>query len=254
MSITKRITAAFLAALLFGCAQQGGHNPSYFGYQERIYPVKAPGTVAVVMTASQQSEIYSGKPSSLTGGATTLTLPIGQITREAARIAAGAAFEGGSKVIEAKQNRGYTAQITPRITNFRYEYNQLKNLGFAITPTVDLTLAVEIFTETGEKRDQLEYTPGPHEGPAYAIAISAGEEISKAAHVAIMRSMQLAIDDLHRRIISTPRETLNPRNSQGAESHQGRDTKAQPMPNPPAEPTQPPKQPVLEPPLREQAL
>lgn len=183
-----------------GCAVRGSQNNSYYEIQERRHATKLPGTLAIVMSSAQQSELYQGRPTSFTGGGSTLTLPIGEITREAARLAAASTFEGGARVLEIHPVSGYIAQITPRVTGMTYEYNQLKNAGFAVTPTVDLSLTVDIHDSTGVKRQEKVYRTGPYERPPYVINTQPGEEISRATHKAVMLGMQQAMDDLHRQL------------------------------------------------------
>lgn len=199
----KRTLAILLIACglgASGCALRGTQNNSYYEVQERRQAAKLPGTLAIVMSTAQQTEQYQGRPTSFTGGGTTLTLPIGEITREAARLAAAGTFEGGARVLEIHPVSGYTAQITPRVTGLTYEYNQLKNAGFAVTPTVDLSLTVDLHDSTGIKRQEKLYRTGPYERPAYVYSGQPGEEISRATHKAVMLGMQQAMDDLHRQL------------------------------------------------------
>ena len=69
---------------LGGCAFQGGVNPNHFKYESRVYDGPIRGRALIEMPKAVQDEKFIGKPTSLTGAATNLTLQIGEITREAA--------------------------------------------------------------------------------------------------------------------------------------------------------------------------
>ena len=66
---------------LGGCAFQGGVNPNHFKYESRAYDAPIEGRALIEMSKAAQDEQFTGRPTSLTGSATNLTLPIGEITR-----------------------------------------------------------------------------------------------------------------------------------------------------------------------------
>jgi len=145
------------------------------------------------MPKAEQEASFTGKPTSFTGGDTTLTLPVGQIVREASILAFRDLFAGGVQTVE-KTGAGdrYTAVIRPTLRSFSYEYNQLKNAGFAITPTTSVAIDVAVSDGSGSEVWRQTVDLGPTEGNVYVVTESPGEEISKVAHKAILDTLQRA--------------------------------------------------------------
>ena len=119
------------------------------------------------------------------------------IAREIGVIVFGDLFRDGAVKVNVLEGvTGYRVAVKPRVTSFSYEYNQLKNLGFAITPTVVLTLEVSTLDSAGKFLHKRYYESGTVEMPAYMISGSPGEEIGKGAHKALYDLMQRAANDL----------------------------------------------------------
>lgn len=207
MSRTMRfsVSVAAAAALMAGCSFQAGMNPTYFNPSPRNYDEKIAGIGAIEMPRAVQDETFSGKPTSFTGGGTNLTLPLGAISREAANLAFRDVFAGGAKVVEsANSGPRYSAVVKPRITRFSYEYNQLKNVGFAITPTTTMSLSVTLADTDGKQMWEKTFDSVNFEGETYFVSGSPGEEISKTAHKALMKLMQEAADAVQKDLRASP--------------------------------------------------
>ena len=190
---------------LGGCAFQGGVNPNHFKYESRVYDGPIRGRALIEMPKAVQDEKFIGKPTSLTGAATNLTLQIGEITREAATLAFGNVFSDGVKVVESASGQmGHVAVVRPRVTQFSYEYNALRNAGFAITPTAVVDLELVLVANSGKPIFTRSFPSGNVEGPTYFLSGSPGDEISKAAHQAVMKVMQDAADATHRELKKEP--------------------------------------------------
>lgn len=201
---TKVLVAA-LAFGLSGCAFQANLNSTYFEYQPRAYDKKVVGVAVVEMSKTEQENVFTGNPTSFTGGGTTLTLPMGTITREAATLAFKDVFSQGVKVSDSVQSPSeFSAVIHPRVTQYTYEYNQLKNAGFAITPTVNIGLSVSLRDSRGNAIWERNFSTGNFEGKTYVMSGSPGEEISKTTHQAMMKVMQEAADAIQRDLIVSP--------------------------------------------------
>jgi hypothetical protein len=123
-----------------------------------------------------QDEKFIGKPTSLTGAATNLTLQIGEITREAATLAFGNVFSDGVKVVESASGRWACGRCPPRVTQFSYEYNALRNAGFAITPTAVVDLELVLAANSGKPIFTRSFPSGNVEGPTYFLSGSPGDE------------------------------------------------------------------------------
>ena len=186
---------------LGGCAFQGGVNPNHFKYESRAYDAPIKGRALIEMSKAAQDEQFTGRPTSLTGSATNLTLPIGEITREAATLAFRNVFSDGVQVVEsAKGQMGHVAVVSPRVTQFTYEYNALRNAGFAITPTAVVDLELVLLESGGKPVFTRHFPSGNVEGPTYFLSGSPGDEVSKATHQAVMKVMQDAADATHREL------------------------------------------------------
>ena len=190
-----RILAVPVALLLSsGCAYQAGYNPTYIPDEEPEY-ISA-DEVLLVMPDEVEDFVYSGSPSSFTGGGTTLTIPLGVILKEVSEEILEDRFSG--RVDFANQFRAgeqYQLALVPRITRFDYKYNQLKNLGFAITPEVELDLEVKILGADGEKIFQHSYESGRVSGDTYFLSGSPSEKINQTIHRALYDLLELSFAD-----------------------------------------------------------
>ena len=188
-----------VAVLASGCAQMATYNASYHGVPGTQPADKLPGKVLVLTDKVDDDTPYVGAPTSFPGGGTKLTIPLGVIAREIGAVVFGDLFRDGAVKANAIGGAtGFRVAVKPRVRNFSYEYNQLKNIGFAITPTVILSLEVSTLDNTGKVLLTRHYESGTVEMPAYFISGSPGEEIGKAAHKAIYDLMVKAAEDLRK--------------------------------------------------------
>jgi hypothetical protein len=204
----KAFVVVALVPLFFigGCAYNANYNTSYLASARR--PVAEPfeGKVLIVTSAQDDRYVYTGNPTSFTGAATSLTIPIGQILKESAVAAFVDAFKAGADTknleigasVSYADSGKYVAIVTPKLVSYSYEYNQAKNLGFAITPTAVVVTDVRIIDQEGKTSFQKQYESGPVEGPAYMINISPQEEINKVTHKAFYEIFAKAAADIGR--------------------------------------------------------
>lgn len=193
----RLLALAMVAALATGCAQMATYNAGYHGSPATPAADKLPGKVLVLTDKADDDTPFVGAPTSFTGGGTKLTIPLGVIAREIGAVVFGDLFRDGAvKANTLAGATGYRVAVTPKVRSFSYEYNQLKNAGFAITPTVVLTLEVTILDSAGQALRTRRYESGTVEMPAYILSGSPGEEIGKAAHKAIYDLMLKAAADL----------------------------------------------------------
>lgn len=189
--------AVFLSAWLAGCAQMATYNASYITPPATPAADKLAGKVLVYTTEADDKTPWVGAPTSFTGSGTTLTIPLSVIAREIAAVVFGDAFRDGAvKANTLADAAAYRAVVQPRVVSYSYEYNQLKNVGFAITPTALATLEVTLYDPTGKQAGQWRYESGTVEAPAYFISGSPGEEIGKVTHKALFDLMTRAVTDL----------------------------------------------------------
>jgi hypothetical protein len=201
-----RLVGAILAILaVAGCASTSSYNPSYLAAARRPATVVSDGKVLLVTTPQDDAYVYTGNPTSFTGSATTLTIPLGSILRETAVAAFTDTFKGGVDVAkDVTDPARYVVIVAPKLVSYSYEYNQLKNVGFAITPTAVVSVDVRVLDAKGAPRWQRSYASGPVEGPAYMLNTSPGEEISKVTHKALYDLFSKAAVDVVREVLAVP--------------------------------------------------
>ncbi len=183
-----RLAPLAAALALSGCAFNAGYNPSYLPAQAAVLGI--PGKSAVVMEATDAQWVFSGKPTSFTGGGTTLTLPLGEITRQVALKVFGAAFKEGADFREKSADLApYRLVVQPKVGQFTYAYNQLKNLGFAVTPQVTVQLNIVLLTPDGRKVLEKQFSSGTVDGDTYMLSGQPAEKVNQLLHQVVFKLM-----------------------------------------------------------------
>ena len=102
------------------------------------------------MPTEVEDFVYSGSPSSFSARNTTLTLPLGEMLKEIALEVLEDRFSGRVDFANSfVGDSGYRLALAPNVRLLDYKYNQVENLGFAVTPQVEMDLAVEILDSSG---------------------------------------------------------------------------------------------------------
>jgi len=193
--------------VLGGCSFTTTYNLAYVPNDQSQLPKPVDGKGLIYTEKADDEYVFTGNPTSYSGHATTLTIPIGAITKGIAEKVFRGMFKDGFDLSNTTDNfLAYRVVIRPKVSNFSYEYNQLKNLGFAITPTVRVSLSVKLLNVSGKVYWEKNYESGDKEGASYMISTSPGEEISKVAHVTIFDLMTEAAKDIREQLISQTRE------------------------------------------------
>ena len=194
MKLIVRFSALFAMVLLVsGCAYNVGYNSSYLPPASLVGKVEQ--SALVVMTTEQEQWIYTGNPTSFTGSATTLTVPLGNITKQVALSVFSKHFKEVGFANNMESISAYRIVANPNVQHFEYAYNQLKNLGFAITPEVKLELHVTLFNAEEEKLLDKIYSSGKVEGDSYILTGSPEEKINQALHKTLYQLMNQAAED-----------------------------------------------------------
>lgn len=205
LRLLRLLSSAIAATALVGCAFTSSYNPSYLAAARRPATVQTDGRALIVTTQQDDAYVYTGAPTSFTGGATKLTVALGSIVKESAVAAFADTFKSGAdSAPEVKDPARYVVIVSPRLSTFSYEYNQLKNAGFAITPTAVVNVDVRVLDAKGATRWQRSYASGPVEGPSYMLNTSPGEEISKVTHKALYDLFLKAAADVVREVVAKP--------------------------------------------------
>jgi hypothetical protein len=195
------MSAAVLTLLLAGCTHTATYNSAYLSAPPPAASERMDGKVLVFTERADDGYVFSGNPTSFTGGATTLSLPLGQITREVAVYAFGRHFKDGAEASNKLDSlAGYRAVIHPRVLSFTYEYNQLQNLGFAITPGVEMSIDVQLYDANGKATYSRKHMSGLSQGHTYMVSGTPGERVNQLAHETMYKLMDEAARDIKQRL------------------------------------------------------
>lgn len=187
--------------LLSGCAYQAGYNPTYLPDDEPRYICA--DEVLLVMENEEEKFVYSGSPSSFTGSATNLTIPLGAILKEVAEEILEDRFSGGTDFSNKFVcDKGYIIALHPSIKHFDYRYNQLRNLGFAITPEVEVDIQVKVLDNKGNTIFDRLYKSGYVSGETYMISGSPAEKINQALHSTVYDLLEQSFIDARPIVLS----------------------------------------------------
>lgn len=198
MESLKRLLAPalLLAGLLMatGCSYNVGYKSTYL--PEPASQEKMDAKVLIYTTAEQDAYVYSEHPKSFTASATTLSVPLGEITRQVAVRAFSARFTSVDTSNSLDQRVAYRVVVTPRISNFEYGYYQLENLGFAITPKVQVDLEVHATDGQGQPVLDKTYSSGLTRGESYVLSGSPSERTNAILHGALWDLMWQAAGEV----------------------------------------------------------
>jgi hypothetical protein len=193
--------AVFL--LLGACSYDLPYNPAYLAAARRPVGAQAEGKALIYTTVAEDEYRYTGHPTSLTGSATTATIHVGRILREAAQAAFADEFRGGADASNSLDTaRAYRVVVSPRPVQYSYQYAQLRNLGFAITPVAEMSVDVRVLDPDGKMVWQRSYASGEVTAPAYALNMKPEEEIARVTHQAAYDLMAKAAADVVREVVS----------------------------------------------------
>ena len=180
---THAVFAILAAALLAGCSYSVGYMPDYVPKEAVAAPDKIDGKVLVYMDRGDVEYIYKGSPTTFTASATTLSIPIGIVTREVSRAAWSEYFRGGADAATSLERaKAYRAIVRPHVTQFSYAYHQLENLGFAITPGVKVTLDVSLVNENGVAQWSRTFDSGEVKAGSYMVSFKPEEKVNRLLH------------------------------------------------------------------------
>lgn len=202
-----------VAPLLFagGCAYSVAYMPDYVKPEAVAPAERVEGKALVYMERTDVEYVYKGSPGTFTGGGTTLTVPIGIITREVTKGIWAAHFTGGADFATSLDNAAsYRAVVRPRVTSFAYAYHQLENLGFAITPGVTLSLEENLIAPTGVSLWSRTYSPAEVKAGSYMMSFKPEEKVNRLAHEIIADQTRQAVRDAKAFIASMPQPSPGP--------------------------------------------
>ena len=202
MARTK-LAAVFLLFLITSCTTPLAYNPEFEGTLAPIPGAQLSGRGVILTTEVDDNYVFAGGPTSFTGAATNISIPLGLITKEIAQHAFERMFrEGVVQTRNLDSISNYEIVITPRVTNFSYAYNQMKNAGILVTPQIDMSISVDIFdSEKNNIRSNI-FTSGTKDGDSYAFSANPAERINRLAHEVVTELLNQAASDVYYLIVN----------------------------------------------------
>ena len=159
------------------------------------YSQKLPGKGLVQMNLIDETQILSRKATSFTGGAASMNITLGPITKAISLEVYGKLFKEGVSFSNDKEE-GYTLIISPKISSLDYYYDQLSNAGFAITPKVELSANIVVLDKNKKETFSRNYSSGMVKGDTYIFNANPSESINKVIHVAIHNVLKKSFNDI----------------------------------------------------------
>jgi hypothetical protein len=150
--------------------------------------------VAVLTTQEQDNKIIIQKPTSFTGSGTTLEMPIGTITRELTYEYFAQFYSNVNRI--DKLSSDYNIIISPSVTHIEYEYDQLSNLGFAITPRLSCSLTAQVYKKKNLVLNKV-YESGMQSADAYMVSGQPGERINMLLHKTLFQLLGKLQNDIN---------------------------------------------------------
>lgn len=181
-----------MAASLAACASTIAPRPELVaaGIAQPI----AQGKATLVMSKDMANQTLSPHPTSFTGSATTINIPMGQIVRGVGEKVLGAGFSGGVATAESAAPGTYAVNVD--VSNFSYAYDQASNLGFAITPKVTLQMTADVKTPDGKSLVHKTYSKADVTPGKYGLSAQPAEKINEGLHMALGEMFRDLIDDI----------------------------------------------------------
>lgn len=199
--MSKIFKAILLCSFFFvitGCSFKVDYDRSYVDLKNAPLPT-IQGKALIYTEEDEDNRTYSQSPTSFTGGGTKLDAPVGKILKEISSEVFNKVFTDGADLSNDKNKSGdYTVVIHPEINGYEYRYNQLKNLGFAITPEVNISINVYLYNKQGTEVFSKTYRTSGYEssGDTYFASLEPEEEVNSTIHQTIMRLLIQASKDI----------------------------------------------------------
>lgn len=194
----KNFLPYVLAIFLGSCAYSGSYNPSFVP-QSISYPdsQKISGSGLIYMDVVDESYVFEGRPTSFTGGATSLKLPLGNYAKQIGLSIFSELFTDGVRFSnDLKDSNNYLLTISPKVTSFSYAYDSASSLGFAITPEAKISMQISVYDQDAKKVFEKTYYPEKLEGDSYMFSANPDEKVNQAAHRLITNIFEQSLTDI----------------------------------------------------------
>ena len=197
MLVNKILKVAFLtlaAAFIAGC-KTVAYNPSYIRPVAEGVTPRYPGKLLILTSPSEDQYVFHGHPDSLTGCAWNLKVPFGEMVKKSSGEIYGHLFQSGYEFGSVANSNDFAVSIHPKIEDFAWRMNQLKNFGFAITPQIKMTLDLNLLSADQKVLLRRQYESGWVNGNSYVITLAPFDAVSVVIHKTLANLMVDSIRD-----------------------------------------------------------
>lgn len=187
LSVRSMAVLAIVLSLSFstGCVYRVAYNSDYLPTYMQTGGSRIMGKALLCNDPNDDVYVFKGRPSSFTGGGSKLEIPLGQINKEIGMLTFDRAFSSGCSAGNERDNAAsYIAVIQSRVVSFDYKYNRMRNLDFATTPQINLTIQVNVSDPTGTLYFAKTYGSGNYSGDTVFDTLKPAELINKVTHEA----------------------------------------------------------------------
>jgi len=195
----KKLNLLILTTILIitGCTNTVHYKPELLSEKLSTLSARFDGKALIFTEEKEDLKEYSQNPSSLTGSVTTLKTNVGIHLREISKEVFSRLFEDGADHSNSlKSTDKYTIIIKPEVLNYDYRYNQLKNLGFAITPETKIDLYVTFKDKEGNDLLSKKYSSDYLTGGTYLASVQPHERVNKSIHESIFNLLVQVSNDI----------------------------------------------------------
>ncbi len=192
MSGLKVALVALAAIILAACTSTIAPRPELVA--AGIAAPIVQGKATLVMSNSQVNQVLTPHPTSFTGSATSINVPMGQIVRAIGEKVLAAGFAGGVVTNETPIAGSYAVMV--EVANFSFAYDQASNLGFAITPKVSVQMMADVKSPDGKALVHKTYSKADVTPGKYAISGQPAEKINEGLHMALSQMFRELLDDI----------------------------------------------------------
>ena len=194
----RYLIVAVVAGVTAGCGHTAEYRTTYVMSHIRHFQPTIQGEALVVTEPTQDEKIYSAHPSSLTGFAMSFDAKAGYFLREIMVKVLSYQFIGGAQhaSVLPQDAHAYRVIVKPILNTFDYRYNQLKNLGLAITPEAKVVVHVSVLDSQGQLLLDRQYESGFVSGGSYVVDFQPAEKINHALHRALTEIANQVAQDI----------------------------------------------------------
>jgi hypothetical protein len=194
----RLVIGVVLVWAVSGCAYVGQYRREYVAGHMQHFTPTIEGTALVITDPAQDEKLYSVQPSSVTGAATTFKARVGEFLRDVfVEVLSHQFTEGAEHAREFPlETHTYLVTVKPQLLTFDYRYNQLKNLGFLVTPEAKVSIQVTVADREGRTLFERTYDSDFVSGGSYMVDFQPAEKINRAVHRALVTLAEQVAKDI----------------------------------------------------------